>query len=334
LHEIVITLPSECLASGSLLAEFELLVSHFDVQEAQITDLMIIASGSWCEAERRLAGAVADYTASPCKKDVEVAREDFETGMAAGWNNGLIALDEKFGHFLGRLGRENRAMSKVFSVPLYAESVRVQFSIYATGTSSWKASDQFHAKIGIADVNLGDFTTKSETGTTQGVMWGRSMDDNDANEHHVSMEVPRDYYLTGKLTLAFEVSMKESIARKSAGVDDLLITALGVDTCGGSASESKESIIDGASGFRVSSLSATEPDVDGDDEEGRGYCHSEDFPCGEEEGMVHVCHYSITSGYMTYCLKESDSDLVRTYPDDYCGPCVGGYGSMNQQAGP
>jgi len=126
--------------------------------------------------------------------------------------------------------------------------------------------------------------------------------------------------------------MKESISRKSAGVDNLIIKAVGMNTCDEDG-PSKESIIDGASGFRMSSFTVTEPEIDADDEEGRGYCRSEDFPCGEDEGMVHVCHYSITSGYQTYCLKESDSDLVRTYPDDYCGPCVGGYGSMNQPSG-
>jgi hypothetical protein len=57
------------------------------------------------------------------------------------------------------------------------------------------------------------------------------------------------------------------------------------------------------------------------------YCVSEDFPCeGEEENMVYVCHYSGRDGYRTFCVPEADSDLLRFYPFDYCGPCEGGYG--------
>merc|ERR1711971_1111536 len=123
-------------------------------------------------------------------------------------------------------------MSKTFSVPMAAESAHIQFSVYATGTASWKASDRFHVKIGIADVNLGDFTEKTNSGLTQGVVWRRTMDSDDANEHHVFLEVPSDYFLGCKLTLAFEVFMKESISRKSAGVDNLVISAIGVNTCG------------------------------------------------------------------------------------------------------
>ena len=137
------------------------------------------------------------------------------------------------------------------------------------------------------------------------------------------MEIAREFYLSGELSLAFEVETKVPIAKKSFGVDNLVITALGVNACGATPAD----VLSSASGFKVNSLNAAKPQVDADDEDGRGYCRSEDFPCGKEEGMVNVCHYSITSGYQTYCLKEQDSDLVRTYPDDYCGPCTGGYGS-------
>jgi hypothetical protein len=291
---------------------------------------------------RRLDMSTSDADAaetSRCSKDAILAKEDFETGTASGWNNGLIALDERFGHFLGRLGRENRAMSKVFAVPSESELVKLEFSVYVTGVSSWGSEDQFHVKVGIADINLGDFTDASALGTTQDISWSRRFAD--AGSHHmVVMDVPREYFLGGELTLAFEVAIKDSIARKSAGVDNLVITGIGANPCdvnaAGGMKANERDITKGASGFRVSSLmdsSAPDEDFDGDTEEdeGRGYCHSEDFPCGDAEGMVYVCHYSITSGYQTFCMKESDSDLVRTYPDDYCGPCIGGYGSLNNQ---
>jgi hypothetical protein len=69
-----------------------------------------------------------------------------------------------------------------------------------------------------------------------------------------------------------------------------------------------------------------EPSEDMDDVP---YCVSEDFPCGGEgEEMVHVCHYSALHGYKTYCIPEADSDLLRYYSDDYCGPCVEGFGTV------
>jgi hypothetical protein len=59
------------------------------------------------------------------------------------------------------------------------------------------------------------------------------------------------------------------------------------------------------------------------------YCVSEDFRCeGESSDMVFVCHYSARQGYQTFCIPETDSDILRFYPNDYCGPCAGGYGGL------
>jgi hypothetical protein len=67
-----------------------------------------------------------------------------------------------------------------------------------------------------------------------------------------------------------------------------------------------------------------EPSTNPDD---MPYCVSEDFPCeGEEANMVYVCHYSARKGYQTFCVPEADSDILRFYAHDYCGPCEGGQG--------
>jgi len=55
------------------------------------------------------------------------------------------------------------------------------------------------------------------------------------------------------------------------------------------------------------------------------FCVVEDYPCGADLDKVNVCHYSARDGYKTFCVPESDSDALRFYPKDYCGPCVGGY---------
>jgi len=57
------------------------------------------------------------------------------------------------------------------------------------------------------------------------------------------------------------------------------------------------------------------------------FCVVEDYPCGPTSDKVHVCHYSARDGYKTFCVPEPDSDALRFYPKDYCGPCVGGYAS-------
>ena len=72
---------------------------------------------------------------------------------------------------------------------------------------------------------------------------------------------------------------------------------------------------------------ANEPSVNDED---TPYCVREDFPCEDGEGsaMVSVCHYSARKGYETFCIPETDSDILRFYPNDYCGPCEGGYGGL------
>jgi len=69
---------------------------------------------------------------------------------------------------------------------------------------------------------------------------------------------------------------------------------------------------------------------DGDDED-EPYCLAEDFPCeGEEENMVHICHYIPRKGYQTFCVPEADTAILGFYPHDYCGPCEGGYRSVEK----
>jgi hypothetical protein len=65
-------------------------------------------------------------------------------------------------------------------------------------------------------------------------------------------------------------------------------------------------------------------DPEPNDEE-EHFCVNADYPCGTDTDKVHVCHYSARDGYKTFCVPEPDSDALRFYPKDYCGPCVGGY---------
>lgn len=82
----------------------------------------------------------------------------------------------------------------------------------------------------------------------------------------------------------------------------------------------------------LSEDSAANVSNDGSAEDGSFYCSAIEFPCRDDEGegMVHVCHYSARLGYQTFCIPEADSEVLRFYNKDYCGPCVGGFGGVNK----
>lgn len=88
---------------------------------------------------------------------------------------------------------------------------------------------------------------------------------------------------------------------------------------------SRQRGLDELEAFKIPS--ANEPSVNDED---IPYCVSEDFPCeGEGSELVFVCHYSAKRGYETFCIPETDSDILRFYPNDYCGPCEGAYGDVS-----
>jgi len=73
------------------------------------------------------------------------------------------------------------------------------------------------------------------------------------------------------------------------------------------------------------------PDDGDEEQEDVPYCLAEEFPCeGEEEKMVHICHYIPRQGYQTFCVPEVDTVILEFYPHDYCGPCEGGYRSVGK----
>ena len=61
-------------------------------------------------------------------------------------------------------------------------------------------------------------------------------------------------------------------------------------------------------------------------EEGPLFCSHDEFACDDGPNHVNICHYTSRIGYRTYCVPAEDSEIVRFYSTDYCGPCTGGYG--------
>ena len=60
-------------------------------------------------------------------------------------------------------------------------------------------------------------------------------------------------------------------------------------------------------------------------EGGSFFCSAEEYGCDEGPDHVNICHYTSRIGYRTYCVPAADSEIVRFYSTDYCGPCTGGY---------
>lgn len=145
---------------------------------------------------------------------------------------------------------------------------------------------------------------------------------------HTKLWIPSSWYSHGKLDVGFKIVMN-AIKKESAAIDNVRLTGY----CSAPRNLRENPLpTNGNLHGQVLQLQSTpqipaeEPDTDGGDDS--YYCLAADFPC-EGEGMVHVCHYSARKGYQTFCIPEPDSDILRFYHNDYCGPCVGGYGGIN-----
>jgi hypothetical protein len=258
---------------------------------------------------------------TPQVDDVTCSRahtEDFETGQALTWVNGLEAQDLGFTTFLGRLGKENPYVSKTLTVPKTADRLNVEFDFYSIDGHD----DDDKVFIGVQGTFLDLDLFNSSTGTTYVLYndinvtiverrpYDVGFDSNSDEKFHIKLELPNTWYGEGQLEIGFRVEMNHSIITNGLGVDNFEISA----ECSGRRTAEERN------------MPGLEPSDDADD--GSFYCLSEDFPCQDGANTVHVCHYSTHRGYQTFCIPESDSEILRFHSNDYCGPCIGGYGGV------
>jgi len=314
-HFVQLEISAGFFSSGILRIDFKAITSSdIDLQSAGVDNFKLTARYS-CTARRQLDG-------EDCNGTYEITNDTFESGISDGWDAGLIAQDETNGHFLGRMGQENPATSKTFDIPAMASSVTVSFAIYQFG--SWDSADRVIVGIGSAHVDLQELgEAAGQGGSVDGVSWSSTPSGN-FKGRQVSLSVPASHFMSGKMTMAFSFALSDSISIKSGGIDDLVITANGL--CNMHPHDHPSAQF-GMANFNKDN--AGEPSMDGNDGSGAPYCSAQDFPCEGGE-KVYVCHYSVFKGYTTFCVKETDAHIIRFYPNDYCGPCVGGYGSMKQ----
>jgi hypothetical protein len=306
IHHIVLTIPDTWYTDGRLTLGFK--VSTSIANEAVGFDNVVLSST--CDLANSAAAQTGDVTCSSAHT------EDFEHDEALTWLNGLEAQDAGFTTFLGRLGRENPDVSKTFEVPTEADKVIVEFDFYSIDGHA----DGDTVYVGVQGIYLDLNLFDSSTGTTYALYndifvtivdrrsynigFGSETDE----KFNVRLEIPKGWYDGGELDIGFRVHMTNSITTNGGGIDNFVISA---DCSGRRAAEERK-------------IPENEPSADGED--GSFYCLSEDFPCEGGNSMVHVCHYSSRRGYQTFCIPEPDSEILRFYSNDYCGPCVDGYG--------
>jgi hypothetical protein len=298
--------------------------------------------------------------------------EDYESaGQSESWENGLEYDDEAFSTFLGRLGSGHPTISKTFHVPPSAEYLELSFDFYDIDGMPSADQILMGVQNSYLDLQLftsngqkkyyNDIEVTREAKANRQISFRVSDFD---TIYSIHMKVPKYWYrdYNNTLPIGFRVVTKEAIATESYGVDNLRLHAvclqppLDGDDGGSSSSSSTNSTQEEAdladdvnsnsttvspsgsdNSTRLLSAPVAEPDANGDD--GSYYCSARDFPCGDDEEedddddpLVYVCHYSAKLGYQTFCVPEPDSEVLRFYKNDYCGPCVGGFANHQQAA--
>jgi hypothetical protein len=312
-HNVQLTIPATWYQDGRLTLGFKVSAS---VAETAGFDNVVLSSA--CAAGPAVAGPVV------CPADggdKELSFEDFEHGETDTWTMGLESSGRGFTTFLGRLGRENPEVSKDFPVPDGAGSVVLAFDFY--NIDGLSPGDRAYVTIAGTSIDLGLFdgsgsgsayyndiaVTKIEGGQHNIGFLTTELD----QKFQVEVTIPANWYTSGVLEIGFKVSMQQGTDMTSAGIDNVRLTAV----CEPVQRRDLEQAV------LSQTLPVAEPNMYAED--GGSYCSTEDFPC-KGAGKVHVCHYDARRGYQTFCLPESDSEVVRFYSNDYCGPCIGGYG--------
>ena len=236
-------------------------------------------------------------------------------------------------------------------------SITLEFVLYTI--DSWKEGDSVAVLIGESEIDLGDLTSGSsddgeKSDTQAGIEWTRNVISQGSNlgfgeandeKYLVQMTVPEEQFFEDKLFFGISVVLNED-SENSAGIDDLMMEAhyhcqeRRALLLGSALQKSKNGGINNRTSTAATTpigpninqdlVDLTTADATGDDSsddtnDGR-YCLSEDFPCGaadDDTDVVYVCHYSKLRGFQTLCIPEKESHILRYYPQDYCGPCVG-----------
>jgi hypothetical protein len=245
--------------------------------------------------------------------------ENFETpGEAESWENGDVNVDAVFTSFLGRLGKENPRVAKTFTMPSSGTKGFIKFDLY--DIDGILNNDKLFVSIQGIEREIDLITVYFSSRCHDGVCVDTAKKElpSGASEgdhvYEVFLQVDSSKW-TGdaygnQLSVAIRVETEQSVKDDSYGVDNFAIEVQGCDD---------RMLENGAH-------PSTQRTPKGEDE--TYYCRAQDYPCGERADMVNICHYSNHRGYQTFCIPVPDSDILRFYGRDYCGPCTGGMGTI------
>jgi len=276
------------------------------------------------------AAAAGNAAAGGVCTDEVVANESFSNGEASTWSTpsgspGVMTTEAGFGDFLGRLTDTVSELKKTFYIPSGHDTVEVEFVFYEID-NMLSAKDDFYVSIDGKYMKLNYFAETTASGFFDGVSVTTTGDaashigfdySSTDDKFYTKLQIPSAWYPNGELDISFKLNIGQNRAdQKQCGIDDVKVTA----KCP-TARRREEAL--GEEGFPTGASSGGA--------DGAFYCSGKDYPCGEEDGMVNVCHYSARTGYQTYCVPEADSEILRFYTHDYCGPCVQGFGGASAE---
>jgi hypothetical protein len=306
-----------------------------------------VVCGDFASREAELEAAEKAYRESlRCLDEVEVANESFEDGISEGWTSGSLHKQLGGNLFLGGLGVESNAYLKEYTVPLDGtKHVQVDFTVLKFGV--WHPEDEVYFRLWKLKIPVRDY----ETATTidRKKKEGEGEEEVHVQSRSYTMRIPRAYLqVGGKLQIGFEIfwaghmtPRNAASSKKSAGVDNLVLLARG-EIC-----HSVHDVPKAASGFSHGNVATTAKMVDSSSSHDENkpdlddgyFCPAKHFPCrleSELEGSIgfgsdiqaqlaEVCIYSRAKGYITQCIPESDTDMLRYHDNGYCGRCSDGY---------
>jgi hypothetical protein len=241
-----------------------------------------------------------------------ITNENFEVGedTSSSWKNGLMSDRTGFGHYLGPLTGAGDIMSKTFAVPHEASSLAFSYDFY--NIDGLGSNQVLYVKVDNQRIDFPYMMANSKSGTNGGISWSYT---SAGPKFTTQMTIPPSYFSDGFVRIQFDLYHSMiSEANLKAGID-------------------KVSLIAACPSIRrvEETTTADERKTEAAGEVGHYYCSAADFPCADDGQSVHVCHYSSRLGYQTFCVPEPDSEVLRFYKNDYCGPCVQGFGGINAE---
>merc|ERR1712003_18685 len=265
---------------------------------------------------------------------------DFNDGS---WKNMEIETFANYGNALSTYDTNGNYPSKSFQVPLVAEQIVIALDLFERNVPGNVPSsqDDFFAIINNVIVPFELFTEKEQTnsngdhifssGKEGGIELSRqSTHISNGILHSVLITVPNKFFKQGNIDFEVLLSLNEKTLgpHQSFGIGKFRIEAHGICR-----RRSLTAHIDGGYNSELQKEQEqnnnNKDNVPGVDSEEGPYCLAKDYPCDGGDNMVYACHYSGRQGYQTFCIPENDSEILRFYAKDYCGPCVGGYGGVD-----